>query len=84
MLPLNAGRDHITSVINTLILVYVGGSLSTLLLFTEFPRPPFVLLNSEVVAIQIVISLIGSIGLVIAIPTTTILPPGLIAKRKSN
>ncbi len=70
---MNVGRDHIASVINTLILVYVGGSLTTLLLFTEFPRPIKVLMNSEVVLIPIVIALIGSIGLILAIPSTTLL-----------
>lgn len=65
------GRDHISSVINTLVLVYTGASLSTLLLFLIYPRPLIVLLNSEIVVIQIVIALIGSIGLIITVPITT-------------
>lgn len=65
------GRDHISSVINTLVLVYTGASLSTLLLFLIYPRPLIVLLNSEMVVIQIVIALIGSIGLILTVPITT-------------
>lgn len=67
------GRDHIASVINTLILVYTGAFLSTLLLFLTFPRPFIVLLNDETVVIQIVIALVGSIGLILAVPITTLL-----------
>lgn len=68
---MNVGQDHIASVVNTLILVYAGSSLSTLLLITQFPRPLTVLLNSEVVATQLLITLVGSISLIIAIPLTT-------------
>jgi uncharacterized membrane protein len=79
---MNVGRDHIGSVVNTLILVYVGGSLSTLLLFTQFPRPLNVLLNNEVIALQLAISLVGSIGLIIAIPITTFFAAWIITKHK--
>jgi len=65
------GRDHIASVVNTLILVYTGAFLSTLLLFLTFPRPFIVLINNETVVIQIVIALVGSIGLILAVPITT-------------
>ena len=68
---MNVGQDHIASVVNTLILVYAGSSLSTLLLITQFPRPLTVLLNSEVVATQLLITLVGSICLIVAIPATT-------------
>lgn len=68
---MNVGRDHIASVINTLVLVYTGASLSTLLLFLIYPRPLIVLLNSEIVVIQIVIALVGSIGLILTVPITT-------------
>ncbi len=78
---MNVGKDHIGSVINTLILVYVGSSLTTLLLFTEFPRPLLVLLNSEVVVIPIVVAIIGSIGLILAIPITTILAAVITTKQ---
>lgn len=67
------GKDHIASVVNTLILVYTGTSLSTILLFTEFPRPLKVILNNEIVIIQIVVALIGSIGLILTVPVTTFL-----------
>lgn len=81
MRAMHVGRDHIGSVINTLILVYVGGSLATLLLFTEFPRPFIVLINSDIVTIPIVTALIGSIGLICAIPITTLIAVWLMKKK---
>lgn len=79
---MNVGRDHIGSVINTLLLVYVGGALTTLLLFTEFPRPFEVLINNEIVAIPLVVSLIGSLGLIIAVPITTIIASWIVINNK--
>jgi uncharacterized membrane protein len=78
---MNVGRDHIGSVVNTLILVYVGGALTTLLLFTQFPRPFEVLINSEIVAIPIVISLIGSLGLMMAVPITTVIASWIVQRK---
>jgi uncharacterized membrane protein len=77
---MNVGRDHIGSVINTLILVYVGGSLTTILLFSKFPRPFEVWINSEEVAIPLVISLIGSLGLILAVPITTFISAWIVPK----
>lgn len=79
---MNVGRDHIGSVVNTLILVYVGGALTTLLLFTQFPRPFEVLINSEIVAIPIIVALIGSIGLIVAVPITTFISAWIVTKER--
>lgn len=68
---MNVGRDHIASLINTLVLVYAGASLPLLLLFTSTPRPFSEVINYEIIADEIVRTLVGSIGLILAVPITT-------------
>ncbi len=70
---MNIGRDHISSIINTLVLVYAGASLPLMLLFVHNPHPFSEIINYEMVAEEIVRTLVGSIGLVLAVPITTIL-----------
>jgi uncharacterized membrane protein len=65
------GKDHIASVINTLVLVYTGASLPLLILFTNSSQSFETILNTETVATEIVRTLVGSIGLIIAVPITT-------------
>lgn len=67
------GRDHIASVVNTLVLAYAGASLPLLLVFMQGLRPWDRAITSELVAIEIVRTLVGSIGLVLAVPVTTAL-----------
>ncbi len=67
------GRDHIASTVNTLVLAYAGASLPLLLLFLQGGQPWGRLAASEVIAIEIVRTLVGSIGLVLAVPVTTAL-----------
>ncbi len=69
---MNVGHDHIASLVNTLILVYVGGSLPLLMLFNLDPNRSFgTVINYSMVAEEIVATLVGSIGIVIAVPITT-------------
>jgi uncharacterized membrane protein len=67
------GRDHIASTVNTLVLAYAGASLPLLLLFTQAERSLGDVLTGEVVATEVVRTLVGSIGLVAAVPLTTAL-----------
>ena len=78
---MNIGQDHIASTVNTLVLAYVGASLPLLLLFAVFPQPFGQILNREFVTEEVVRTLVGSLGLVAAVPITTILA-GLLAGRK--
>jgi uncharacterized membrane protein len=68
---LRIGRDHISSTVNTLFLAYAGASLPLLLLFTEAGQHIGNIATREVVAVEIVRSLVGSIGLVSAVPIST-------------
>ncbi|MCS0635164.1 YibE/F family protein [Streptomyces sp. LP05-1] len=67
------GRDHIASVVNTLVLAYAGAALPLLLLFSIAQSSVGLVANSELVAEEIVRTLIGSIGLVASVPVTTAL-----------
>lgn len=68
---LNIGRDHISSTVNTLFLAYAGAALPLLLLFSEAHQSTTSIAGREIVATEIVRSLVGSIGLVAAVPITT-------------
>ena len=68
---LRVGRDHIVSTVNTLLLAYAGASLP-LLVFLSLSEQSFgFVTSSEVVAVEIVRTLVGSMGLVAAVPLTT-------------
>ncbi|MFD6987756.1 YibE/F family protein [Streptomyces sp. NPDC059943] len=67
------GRDHIASVVNTLVLAYAGAALPLLLLFSIAESSVGTVANSELVAQEIVRTLVGSIGLVASVPVTTAL-----------
>ncbi|MEV0459008.1 YibE/F family protein [Catellatospora methionotrophica] len=67
------GRAHITSVINTIVLAYAGASLPTLLLLTAGGAPLGEMLTNEFLAQEIVRSVVGTIGLISAVPITTAL-----------
>ncbi|WP_188267714.1 MULTISPECIES: YibE/F family protein [unclassified Streptomyces] len=67
------GRDHIASVVNTLVLAYAGAALPLLLLFSIAQSSMGTVANSELVAEEIVRTLVGSIGLVASVPLTTAL-----------
>ncbi|MEU8591103.1 YibE/F family protein [Streptomyces sp. NPDC048664] len=67
------GRDHIASVVNTLVLAYAGAALPLLLLFSIAQSGVSTVATSELVAEEIVRTLVGSIGLVASVPVTTVL-----------
>ncbi|MGI9016760.1 MAG: YibE/F family protein [Euzebya sp.] len=68
---LRVGRDHIAATVNTLFLAYAGATLPLLILFTVGGGPIAETLTSELVAQEIVRTMVGSIGLVLAVPFTT-------------
>ncbi|MFI7401412.1 YibE/F family protein [Streptomyces sp. NPDC049541] len=73
------GRDHIASVVNTLVLAYAGAALPLLLLFSIAQSGVGTVANSELVAEEIVRTLVGSIGLVASVPVTTLLAALVVA-----
>ena len=74
------GREHIGALVNTLAIAYVGAALPLLLLVQSSTYDLAVTLNSEIFATEIVRILIGSIGLILAVPITTFIASYLLAK----
>jgi len=70
---MRVGRDHVASTVNTLVLAYAGASLPLLLFFAQGDQPVYRLLTGELIAVEIVRMLVGSIGLVASVPITTAL-----------
>lgn len=68
---LRVGRDHVASSVNTLLLAYAGAAMPLMLLFGLSGQKLGIVANSEVVAVEIVRTLVGSVGLVAAVPITT-------------
>ncbi len=68
---LRIGRDHVAATVNTLFLAYAGASMVLLVLFVLAEQSLGAVANSEVVAVEIVRTLVGSVGLVASVPFTT-------------
>jgi uncharacterized membrane protein len=77
----NVGRSHIAATVNTLFLAYLGASLPLIVLFVVSRQPTSLIVNGEVVAIEIVRTLVGSIGIAAAVPFTTLIAVWLTAER---
>ena len=65
------GQDHVAATVNTLVLAYAGASLPMLLMFSLGRGDYGTLVNFEFVAEEIVRTLVGSLGLIAAVPLTT-------------
>lgn len=70
---LRIGREHIGALVNTLAIAYVGASLPLLLLLKDATASPLYILNGEIFATEIIRILMSSIGIVLAVPLTTLI-----------
>ena len=79
---LNVGRDVMGTMANTLVLAYIGGALPLILLISAQPDISLLhVMNLNMIATEVVRSLIGSIGLLCAIPITAYATAFLITLR---
>ena len=69
---MNVGTDHVGSLVNTLVLAYTGAALPLFVLLNLGEFSLSRALNIELVAAEVVHTLVGSVGLVLAVPLTTI------------
>jgi uncharacterized membrane protein len=74
---LAVGRDHVAASVNTLFLAYAGASLPLLVLFVSGGDALGTVATSEAVAVEVVRTLCGSVGLIAAVPLTTVLAASL-------
>ena len=65
------GRAHVGSIVNTLMLAYLGAALPLTILFVIAQQSLGTVANSEVVAVEIVRTIVGTIGIIAAVPLTT-------------
>lgn len=70
---LNIGRDVISTMTNTLILAYIGGSLSVVLLLIAYNGNLLSLLNRELISVEILQAIVGSLGILLTIPVTSVI-----------
>jgi uncharacterized membrane protein len=70
---LRVGRDHIAASVNTLFLAYAGAALPLLILFVTGQDSLGTVATTELVAVEVVRALCGSVGLIAAVPLTTVL-----------
>jgi uncharacterized membrane protein len=79
---MRVGRSHIAATVNTLVLAYLGAGLPLFLLFALSGQGPLLVLNGELLAVEVIRALVGSIGIVAAVPLTTVVAGLLIVPRR--
>ena len=69
---MNIGKDSIATMASTLVLAYVGSSLATVLLIFAYNNSLFYTMNMEMIVVEILQSIIGSLGMLVTIPLTSL------------
>ena len=81
---MNIGKDAIGTMTNTLILAYIGGALATVLLIVANNKNILYLFNLEVIMVEFVQAIVGSIGILVAVPVTALLSAKIYNISKSS
>lgn len=84
MSGIHVGRDMMGTMVDTLILAYVGTALSTLVTNYAYDLSYNQLINSNNIGIEIMQSLAGSLGIVLAVPITALVAVELIYRKPKN
>lgn len=69
----NIGRDAMSTMTNTLVLAYIGSSLSTVILIMSSSQNLMTIFNREMIVVEVLQALVGSMGILFAIPATSFL-----------
>lgn len=80
---LNIGRDMMGTMSNTLVMAYIGNSISTTLLLLSYSGSLIELLNREMIIVELLQILVGSFGLLLTIPFTSIICSLIYCKKNS-
>jgi uncharacterized membrane protein len=81
---LRVGKEHVGALVNTLALAYTGAALPLLLLFSMSEASAGSILNQEVFATEIIRTIVGSVGLILTVPITTLLAVVLLEKHRGK
>ncbi len=79
---MKVGRDHIASMVYTIVLTYTGASLPLLMLITAAERPATQILSSDLVSTELLRSALGAMALTLAVPMTTFIAALTIPRRR--
>jgi uncharacterized membrane protein len=78
---MSVGREHVAALVNTLALAYMGVALPTVLVISFYNSAPLaVLLNNEFIMVEVVRTIVVSIGTLLAVPFTTALAAYILPK----
>lgn len=81
---MNVGKDAIGTMTNTLILAYIGASMSTVLLLFSYNKNLLYIFNIEMISVEVLQAIIGSIGILCAVPITAAFGSWLFNKKKEE
>ena len=79
---MNIGRDAIGTMTNTLILAYIGSALAMVLLLAEYNKNLLFLFNMEMITVEIVQAVVGTMGILFAVPSTAIFAAYIYNRRR--
>ena len=79
---MNIGQDAIGTMTNTLILAYIGGSLSLVLLLIVYSSNPLILFSTEMIAVSVVQAITGSMGILFAVPFSALFSAYIYCRQK--
>lgn len=79
---MNIGRDMMSTMANTLVLAYIGSSLSTVLLLVAYASSLDGLFNREMIITEVLQAVIGSMAILLAIPLTSFVASAVYTRRK--
>jgi uncharacterized membrane protein len=83
---MNVGIAHLAATVNTLVFAYLGAALPLLVLLALQVETFTLTVNEEIIAVEVVRALVGSIGILLAVPATTAiatwLAPGPVIARR--
>lgn len=81
---MNIGRDAMGTMANTLILAFAGSSLNMLILFQVYDYPALQIINSDLMAIEIIQGVAGSIGIIMTVPLVALISAQLMTRANSK
>lgn len=81
---MNIGRDVIGTMTNTLILAYVGSSLATVLLLIVYNKNVLYLFSLEMIVVEVLQAIVGSMGILFAVPATAIFSAYMFTRENKN
>ena len=81
---MNIGRDAIGTMTITLVLAYAGSSIAAILLFTLNNRNLMILMNFEMIVVEVVQAIVGSLGILLAVPITVLFAATAFNKSKKK